>query len=69
MLPLVSPVVFDDHLVVILQVPLVDKYLIMNVYIIYNLSILHPVMKKTYQCFLKGEYLTLSCDGNYATIP
>ena len=43
---LVSPVDTDEHLVVIIQVPLVDKSLIMNVYEVYHFPILHPVLKK-----------------------
>ena len=39
---------FDDHLVVILQLPIVDKSLIMNIYKVYNLPILHPVLQKTF---------------------
>ena len=44
----INPIVFDDHLVITLQVLLVDKFLIMNVYKIYNLLILHPVLQKTF---------------------
>ena len=40
----IHPVVFDDYLVIILQVPLVDKSLIMNVYRVYNLLMLHPAL-------------------------
>ena len=45
----VSPFAFDDHLVVILQVPLLEKSLIMN---LYSLPILRPVLKKTFQNYL-----------------
>ena len=49
---LVGPIVFDDHLVVILQMPLVDISLIMNVYKVNNLPVLHSILKKPFQYFL-----------------
>ena len=64
----INPIVFDDFLVSILQVPLVDKSLIMNVYKGYNLLIFHPVLQKTCHYSLEGEYLALSSDGDYATL-
>ena len=42
---LINPLVFDDPLVVILQV---DKSLIMNVYKVDDLPMLHPVFQKTF---------------------
>ena len=44
-----SPIVFNDHLVVTLQVPLADKSLVTNVYEAYNFAILHPVLQKAFQ--------------------
>ena len=44
--------------------PLVAKSHIMIVYKVDNLPILHP-----FQYLLEAEYLDLSSDGNYATIP
>ena len=51
---------FDDHLVVILQLPLVDKALVMNV---------SYVLWKAFHYSLEGEYLVLFSNGDYATIP
>ena len=53
----------------ILQIQLVDKSLIMNVYKAYNLSILHIVPQKAFYYSLEGEYLALSSDSHYVTIP
>ena len=65
----IYPIVFDDHLVIILQVPLVEKSLIMKAYKVYNLAILHPTLKKVFQNSLEALCPGLFSDGNYATIP
>ena len=44
-------IVFDGHLVIILQVPLVDKLPIMNLYKVYNCPILHPVFTEKFLIF------------------
>ena len=41
----------------------------MNVYKVYNLLILHPVLQKTLQYSVEGKYLLFSSDGGYATLP
>ena len=61
--------IFDDHLVIILQVPLVDEFLIINVYKVSNLPILHPALQKTFLFLVEGEKLAFSSDGACATIP
>ena len=43
-----NPIVYDDHLVTILQVPVVDRLLIVNVHKVYNFPILYPVLEKTF---------------------
>ena len=43
----------------ILQVPFVDESHIMNVYKVYNLPMLLPVLQKTFPYSIEGEYLTL----------
>ena len=64
----VRPFVLDDHLVVTLQVPLVDRSLVMNKYKADNLPI-HPLLQKVFQYSVQGEYLALSSDCDCATIP
>ena len=56
-------------MVVILQVPLVDKSPLMNVYMVYNLCILHPALQRTFHYSLEGEILAFSSNGDYDTIP
>ena len=53
---------------VILQVPLVDKSLAVNLYKVNNLPILHPILQNTFWYSIEGYYLTLSCGSNYATL-
>ena len=65
----INPIVIDDHLVIILQVPLFNKSLIMNVYKACSLPILHFVMQNTFHYSLEGEYMALSSDGYSATLP
>ena len=64
-----NSIVIDDHLVVKLQVPLLDKSPIMNVYKVNNLPILHSVLQKAFQYFLEEECHALFSDGYSATIP
>ena len=65
---LINLVVFYDYLIIIRQVPLVDKPLIMNVYKVYNLPVLHLVLYKTFWYSVEGEYLVLSSDSEYASM-
>ena len=44
----INSIGFDDHLVIILRVPLVNRSLIINVHKVYYLPILHPVLQKTF---------------------
>ena len=51
------------------KVPLVDKSLVMNVYKVYNMHILHPVLQNTFQYYIEGENPALSLDDDNATLP
>ena len=46
-----------------------NRFIIINVYEVYNLLILHPVLQKTFHYSVEGEYLTISSNSNYATLP
>ena len=50
----INPIVFDAHLVVILQTPLINKSLIMNVHEVYNLPILDPTVQTHFSLFFGG---------------
>ena len=64
----IIPAVFKDDLAVILQVPLVDKSLLMNIYKMHNSSILHPILQMIFQYSLEVEYLAVTTYGDYITI-
>ena len=59
---------FDDNVVILLQIPSENRSLLMNIYKVYNLPILHPKLQKCFQCTLEGEYLTISSYGDHATL-
>ena len=56
----IHPVVFDDYLMIMLEVPLVDKSLKMDVYQVHNLPILHPMLKKTFKYKLESEFIGIT---------
>ena len=64
----IIPLVFDVHLAVILQSPLVDRLLQMNIYMVYSLPILHPRLQKNFQ-YILGDYLANSSYGDFTTLP
>ena len=41
----------------------------MTLYKVYNLPVYHPNLEKSLQYNLERNYLAISKDGNYATIP
>ena len=55
----ITPIMMQDFLLVILTIPL----------IVYNLLALHPDLKIQFKYGLEGEYLAISKDGLYTTIP
>ena len=65
----ITPIVMDDFLLIILTIPLIDKSLEMNLYKVYNLPALHPKLKVEFTYELEGEYLAISKNKLYATLP
>ena len=53
----VSPVIMDDFLLIILTVPLMDKFLQMDLFRVHNLPALHPEYKIQFTYILEGKYL------------
>ena len=58
----ISPIVVNNHLVVILQVFLPEKSLQMNIHKANNFTLLYPQLKHIFQYSLEGEYLTVTSD-------
>ena len=65
----ITPIVMDDFLLIILTIPLTDQSLEMNLYKVYNLPALHPELKVEFTYELEGEYLAITKNKLYATLP
>ena len=63
------PIVLEDYLMLILTVPLVDQSLHMNLYKVYNLPMLHPVLHVHAQYKIENTYLATVMDGMFITLP
>ena len=64
-----TPIVLEDCLMLILTVPLVDQSLQMNLYKVYNLPMLHPILYVHAQYELESTYLATIMDGMFITLP
>ena len=64
-----TPTVLQDYLMLILTVPLVDQSLHLNLYKVYNLSMLHPTLNVHAQYELEGTYLATMMDGMFISLP
>ena len=60
-----TPIVLEDCLMLILTVPLVDQSLQMNLYKVYNLPMLHPIL----QYAIESSYLATMMEGMFITLP
>ena len=64
-----TPIVLQDYLMLILTVPLVDQSFQMNLYKVYNLTMLHPTLNVHAQYELKGTYLVTMMEGMFISLP
>ena len=64
-----TPIVLEDYLMLILTVPLVDQSLHMNLYKVYNLPMLHPILHVHVQYKIENTYLATIMDGMFITLP
>ena len=64
-----TPIVLEDYLMLILTVPLIDQLLHMNLYKVYNLPMLHPVLHVHVQYDIENTYLATLMDGMFITLP
>ena len=64
-----TPIVLQDYLMLILNVPLVDQSLHMNLYKVHNLPMLHPTLNVHVQYELEGPYLATMKDGMFISLP
>ena len=59
----------SDTLYVVLHIPLVDKLLQFHLYMIHNIPLVHPALKKSFKYSIKEEYLTIRSDSKYISFP
>ena len=64
-----TSIVFQDYLMLILTVPLVDQSLQMNLYKVHNLPMLHPTLNVHAQYELEGTYLATMMEGIFISLP
>ena len=64
-----TAIVLEDYLMLILTVPLFDQSLHMNLYKVYNLPMLHPVLHVHVQYEIENSYLATVMDGMFITLP
>ena len=64
-----TPIVLEDYFMLILTVPLIDQSLHMNLYKVYNLSMLHPTLHMHAQYEIENSYLATIMDGMFITLP
>ena len=63
-----TPIVLDNYLILILTVPLIDQSLHMNLYKVYNLPMLHPMLHVHVQYEIENLYLATIMDGMFITL-
>ena len=63
-----TPIVLEDYLMLILTVPLIDQSFHMNLYKVYNLPMLHPMLHVHAQYEIKHSYLAIVMDGMFITL-
>ena len=63
-----TPIVLEDYLMLILTVPLIDQSLHKNLYKVYNLPMLHPMLHVHAQYERENSYLATIMDGNVYNI-
>ena len=64
-----TPIVFQDYLMLILTLPLIDQSLQMILYKVYNLPILHPKLNVHAQYEIEGTYLATLMEGMVISLP
>ena len=64
-----TPIVLQDYLMLILNVPLIDQSLQMDLYKVYNLPMLHPTLHVHAQYEIEGTYLATLMEGMFILLP
>ena len=64
-----TPIILEDYPRLILNIPLIDQSLHMNLYKVHNLPMLHPTLHVHVQYEIEGSYLATVMDGMFITLP
>ena len=64
-----TTIVFEDYLMLIMTVPLIDQSLHMNLYKVHKLPMLHPMLYVHAQYEVEGSYLARVMEGMFIMLP
>lgn len=64
----IYPIVLENQLVMMIDIPLVDRSRIINIYRVHNLPILHPKLRKMFQYQLESNYVGITQDTVHITL-
>ena len=64
-----TPIVLQDYLMLILNVPIIDQPHQINLYKVYNLPMLHPTLHVHAQYGIEGTYLATLMEGMFISLP
>ena len=65
----VTPLVYENWLTIVLEIPLIDQSLQMDIYKAHNLPTIHPDLGVEFMYELEGQYLAISKHKLYVAIP
>ena len=65
----VNYIPFEDKIIMLVKIPLVDNQSSLSLYKIYNLPVYHPKIDKSVKYNIEGNSIAISSDRKYATIP
>lgn len=65
----VTPLLLDQTLLIMIDIPLMDSTLAMDVFEVHNLPKLDPALQMQYQYQIEGKFLAITRDGRFATLP
>ena len=65
----VNYIPFEDKIIMLVKIPLVDNQSSLSLYKIYNLPVYHPKIEKSVKYNIEGNSIAISSDRKYATIP
>lgn len=65
----IAPMVTKDKFVLFLNIPLKNGENPLEVYVVHNVAIAHPTLRKTFKFRLEGEYFGITRDRKFVALP